>query len=455
MEQFNKYLISVDKDLNVISCESAFLKYIGRAKIGNLDMVVPPQDMIQLRNAVFAINPGELGLSCFRIRTSFGKLNWIAANVEKSDGQDESIHMELSDIQSMKADGALAQYDEMTGLLNKQAITDFARGLTAQYPRKPFYFCLMDIDHFKTVNDTFGHMCGDEVIIDVAHIIRDSVAADGLVGRIGGDEFMLVLEKVDKKPRAREVLAKIREAVEAKYQNFRDSISITVSIGAAFYPDYASDYDELFNLADKMLYLAKTKGRNRYIIYTPEVHGDVNAEIKVAAVSHHAAAENDKVHLMLDYMERFLHKPDVPIQAAIEAVLSAYDLDELHIFFDGMKESKYGVVRTELAKDNYSINLKRISMPILETEEFQRLFDKNNVAVISVYDLNKENEGNVQRYMEVEKYRYMVVYRMAQAKQKGYIVYLNHWESACRLSEADIGDLTYFGRMVELTSRDR
>ena len=73
MDQFKKYLISTDKNLDILNCESAFLEYVGRKQISNMDLVVPPQDMIQLRNAVFAIDPGGLGLSCFRIRTAGGR----------------------------------------------------------------------------------------------------------------------------------------------------------------------------------------------------------------------------------------------------------------------------------------------------------------------------------------------------------------------------------------------
>ena len=338
MEQFDKYLIAVDKNMNVISVEDSFLEHVGRTSLRNLDQVVPPQDMMQLMNAVFAIDPGARGLSCFRLRTATGKLNWIAANVEKVEDQDDVINMELSDIQTLKTEGALAHYDEMTGILNKQAIKDYATTLTQQYPRKKFYFCLMDIDHFKSVNDTFGHMVGDEVIIDVAHIIRDCVGTDGMVGRIGGDEFMLVLEKVDNKPKAREVLSSIRETVETKYKQFRDTLDITVSIGCSFYPDYTSNYDELFKLTDKMLYLAKIKGRNRYIIYTPEIHGDVNAEPKVATVTYHAASGNSKMQLMLKLMSKFLHKTDISIQMAVENILGTYDLDEIFVFYENLEE---------------------------------------------------------------------------------------------------------------------
>ena len=455
MKQFKKYLIKVDKNMNVLNAEEAFLAHVGRTTIKNLDQVVPPQDMMQLMNAVFAIDPGSRALTCFRLRTESGRLNWIAANVEKQNDEDENINMELSDIQTLKTEGAMAQLDDMTGLMNKQAITNYAMELTQEYPRKHFYFCLMDIDHFKSVNDTFGHMCGDEVIIDVAHIISECVGNSGVVGRIGGDEFMLVLENVDNKPKAREVLSKVRETVETKYKQFRDTLDITVSIGSAFYPDYAVDYDALFKLTDKMLYLAKMKGRNRYIIYTPEIHGDVNAEPKVNTTTFHAASGSSKMQLMMNLMSKFLHQTDITIQMAIEQILAAYDLDEIFIFFQNLEKSKYGISRVELEGGKFRIENVENSMPFLESEHFQELFNQNHIAVANIFDLNREKFGDVVSYMERNERRFMVVYRMTDTRKPGYLVYINKRENSARLSESDIADLIYFGRMLELTSSVR
>ena len=452
MEQFQKYSLVVDKNMAVISAGELFLSYIGKSRLTNLDQVVPPQDMIQLKNAVFAIDPGALGLTCFRIRTSSGKLNWIAANVKKDPEQEDLINMELSDIQTLKTDDTSARIDPMTGLLNKKTITDYAINLTMVNPRKQFYFCLMDIDHFKNVNDSFGHMKGDEVIIDVAHIIHDKVGSNGLVGRIGGDEFMLVLERVDNKPKVREVLSSIRETVETKYKDMPEGMNITVSIGTAFYPDYADDYDALFKLTDKMLYLAKQKGRNRY---TPEIHGNVNEEAKVSTSKHQAATESAKLKLMMRLMSRFLHRTDIPIRVAIEDVLIAYDLDEIFIYYDDLEKNRYGIGRKDLPDNNYEIEDRQNGMSFLESPAFQQLFDDNHVAVVNLFNLNKEKHGEIMDYMERNGRRFMVVYHMLDGRKTGYVVFINERENSRRLSESDILDLIYIGRMIEITSSDR
>ncbi|MCR4923929.1 MAG: hypothetical protein K5931_07995, partial [Lachnospiraceae bacterium] len=77
MNQFKKYLIETNKDLDLTKADDTFYDYIGLTKVLNLDQVIPPQDLIQLKNAIFAINPGMPGLTCFRIKTAEGILEWI------------------------------------------------------------------------------------------------------------------------------------------------------------------------------------------------------------------------------------------------------------------------------------------------------------------------------------------------------------------------------------------
>ncbi|MBQ7679060.1 MAG: GGDEF domain-containing protein, partial [Butyrivibrio sp.] len=423
----------------------------------NLDQVIPPQDLIQLKNALFAIDPGTPGLTCFRIRISNGKLNWIAANLKKRGEAGDVLTLDMSDIQSLKSDISSAYYDEMTGLLNKQAITDFATKLTRTEPAPTFYLCMLDIDYFKNVNDTFGHLVGDEVITEVAHIIQDNVGTAGKVGRIGGDEFMLVLERVRNEATLRKVLALVRDGVEDRFRQFRGRMNITVTIGAALFPDYVQDYDSLFKLADKMLYLGKTKGRNRYIIYTPEVHGAVDASPQATqTVMLKSSDGQEKIALELNLMANFLHRAHLPIAEAIKRVLVTYGLDELFVFFSQLDESRYGIRRVDLPDGQSQIEETSTEMRILESDVFQPLYDANQTATVNFFDLKKDQHAALMQYMEENERRYLLVYRMSKSKNKGgYVVYANKRDNSRRLSVSDVLNLVYFARMIELTSVDR
>ncbi len=451
MNQFKKYWIDINKNMDLTKADDTFFEYVGLTKIYNLDQVIPPQDLIQLKNAIFAINPGMQGLTCFRIKTSSGSLEWIAANVWKKGEYGELMSMELSNIQSLKSDVNSMKYDEMTGVLNKHAIKDMAKQLTEDKNASPFYFCLLDIDHFKNVNDTFGHACGDDVIIDVAHIIKDCISGYGEVGRIGGDEFMLVLDKVHTKPHLREFLAEIRGTVEKKYTKYKGSIDITVSIGSVLYPDYAVNYDNLFELTDKMLYLAKSKGRNRYIIYTPEIHGDMNGLVKVENVSSlDSGDKEDKLRIMLGLFDKFLIDGSLDIRSTMVQILKAYDLDEIVIFEDGLDKSTYAIKRIDKGADYYEVEDNVVSMPFLMTDVFQKHFSVNNVATINIFDLNKSDHADVIDYMEHNNNHHMLVYKMKKNGKTGYVAFISSRENSKRQSLTETNDLIYFSRMIEI-----
>ena len=163
--------------------------------------------------------------------------------------------------------------DAGTDLLNKKAITNYARKLIDKRVGHKVTIAIIDIDDFKSVNDTYGHMFGDEVLRDVAGILKKTVGRNGLCGRIGGDEMFIVMEHLEDDESIRTVFRTIKNNVSWLYHNDPRNINkITCSIGAASYPDDAKDLDTFFSIADKMLYLAKEKGKNRYIIYRPDLH---------------------------------------------------------------------------------------------------------------------------------------------------------------------------------------
>lgn len=167
--------------------------------------------------------------------------------------------------------------DHLTGVLTKAEITRLAISTVDEKKTANITLAIIDIDYFKKVNDVYGHMKGDEVLRKVASIIRHEVREDGLVGRFGGDEFLVIFYNAYDMETMRERLRSIKCSVAAssvKAEN-GESISLTLSIGCAAYPKDADNYEDLFFLADFALYRAKEKGRNRYIIFNHEKHGTI------------------------------------------------------------------------------------------------------------------------------------------------------------------------------------
>ncbi len=160
----------------------------------------------------------------------------------------------------------LATKDQKTGLLNATTWQDVAsKELTRG---SPFGVLMVDLDHFKRVNDTYGHLAGDEVLKAVAGTVRRSVRDYDTVGRFGGEEFVVLLPGL----RNRDVLAiaeRIRRAISQLRVPLPDSDTVlstlSASIGAAVYPEAALGVDELVHAADTALYRAKRAGRNRVV----------------------------------------------------------------------------------------------------------------------------------------------------------------------------------------------
>ncbi|MCR6673713.1 sensor domain-containing diguanylate cyclase [Devosia ginsengisoli] len=164
----------------------------------------------------------------------------------------------------------LAQHDELTDALTRGAFTEKSRllreALVAE--QAPVAVLLVDADHFKQINDTHGHAGGDRVLVAVAAAIKASIRQGDLFGRIGGEEFALVLPRISLREAAA-VAERIRHTVEnlAVVLDSDDVQSVTVSVGLAFSATGAPPITEMISLADRAMYDAKRAGRNRVEVY--------------------------------------------------------------------------------------------------------------------------------------------------------------------------------------------
>jgi two-component system cell cycle response regulator len=161
----------------------------------------------------------------------------------------------------------MATTDGLTGLLNHrtfQSKADEALAQARRYGRK-CSLILTDIDHFKSVNDTYGHPTGDQVLKGVARILRDKARDTDVVARYGGEEFVLVMPETDAKG-AQAIAERIREAVKAEvFQTEMGPLRVTMSLGIATCPDNSTEKQALIDLADQCLYYAKRNGRNQTV----------------------------------------------------------------------------------------------------------------------------------------------------------------------------------------------
>jgi diguanylate cyclase (GGDEF)-like protein len=183
------------------------------------------------------------------------------------------IAVSLANARMMKRLEDLATTDGLTGLLNKRAFIDAARQKVRSAVRfqKPLSVLVCDLDHFKAVNDTHGHDVGDRVIRGFADVLRHGKRDTDVVGRFGGEEFVLICEQTDLVG-AQQLAERIRmDLANTTFVTPGGSLRVTCSVGIAAFPRAGQDWDELFRATDEALYASKRAGRDRVTVWSPRV----------------------------------------------------------------------------------------------------------------------------------------------------------------------------------------
>jgi diguanylate cyclase (GGDEF)-like protein len=169
----------------------------------------------------------------------------------------------LANLRNLALAEMRAATDALTGLPNRRAIEDTLKRMVAQASRtlNPLSALMLDVDHFKTINDLYGHELGDEALAGLGALLSDMLRESDFAGRQGGEEFIVLLPATASEGAAR-VAENLRSAIE-KLKIAGLDHSLTASIGVATFPDVASGGTGLVRMADRALYAAKELGRNR------------------------------------------------------------------------------------------------------------------------------------------------------------------------------------------------
>ena len=233
---------------------------------------VHPDDHGIVAEAFTNIFSGEETSYDARMKAGNTKFTWCRISVKPiMDAVGAPIRMigHIKNIQEIKEQEDILKRDPFTGLYNKTATASMIDELLTLYPHEQHGLFMIDVDNFKYVNDTFGHAVGDQVLLDVSEQLKKFFRKNDIIGRIGGDEFLVFMPNISDKQIA---INKAEHLIEQFSQNYRlpaeyGDHHLSLSIGIALSPDHGRYYQSLFSNADQALYQSKSNGKNRYTIY--------------------------------------------------------------------------------------------------------------------------------------------------------------------------------------------
>ena len=243
--------------------------------------------------------------------------------------------------------------DSLTGVLSRANILGFARYLVDN--NIEFMMGILDIDNFKLVNDNYGHKVGDGCLKQFGTNLAKFVGNDGLVGRFGGDEFIVICFKCITYNEVHDYVEKMfNEGGFVRKKFIVDNVKfyVTATIGCASFPKDAKTYDELFLTVDKALYRGKTKGRNCFIIYVEEKHKNIQV---------HTREQSSLVNMFIRISE-FANNEHKTVEEKIKGILdyvtSALQISQTTLLFTDKNKIVSG--------DGYNCNIDDSCIKILD-----------------------------------------------------------------------------------------
>ena len=326
------------------------------------------------------------------------------------------------------------KHDSLTGLVDKSDIIRIAKERIDDRRLEGTTLIIIDIDFFKSINDTYGHQVGDEVIKKIADIISTEVGNDGISGRFGGDEFLVVLYHVQDEDELRAKLKSIKNMVSATFPNsgIDENTPLSVSIGSAMFPRDADNYEDLFMLADYCLYMAKDKGRNRYIIYTLEKHGTLDT-IRQKRQNSKKINERDLSlgDVIVKMFDMTLHGTPSSLEHYMDEFAEAFELQHMTLFVGEPYICKYSagtnVIRDQAAQD--------FLLGILNSDARETYFSDQKFIVVNRIDNLPPYARSVKEFLkELGVYSYVM------------IRFKDRDDKPCVLIIASIGKLTQWNQ---------
>ncbi|NLZ80308.1 MAG: EAL domain-containing protein [Clostridiales bacterium] len=231
----------------------------------------------------------------------------LTAQEEELRAQYNTIGENLENIQELnKKNDKLARYDYLTNLPNRNEFSNIIKKEINK--NRPFAVMLLDIDNFKKINDSLGHVYGDEILKEVANRFREIMDEKVFISRFGGDEFLILVTEEDEEEKIQVYIKKINEVFEKSFIQGMKENHLSCSIGVTLYPKDDLDLNQLMMNADTAMYKVKQNGRNNYLFYNDEMKKELKKRMDIESILREAL-KNDGFKLV--------YQPKVEVQTGI------------------------------------------------------------------------------------------------------------------------------------------
>ncbi len=227
---------------------------------------------------------------------------WLSiATINDSDQKIDQYISVFSDISKRKEDEELirfqANYDALTELPNRHLLMERLGFELQRAKREQTLVALMfiDLDRFKPINDTYGHMVGDQLLWEVSKRLSSHVRETDMVARLGGDEFTIILPNIENTDEVEHMAGRILNEISRPFYLNGCELFISVSIGITIYPNDASDFPTLLTNADNAMYRAKDEGRNTFCFFTHEMNQHAKEKLHLESDLHRAQQKGELV----------------------------------------------------------------------------------------------------------------------------------------------------------------
>jgi len=350
MSQTNDIVFELDLVADTLLCSPKWEERFGYPPITHQAVAhiaqsahIHPEDGPKLIEAITQLRQGEHYLELeIRISNAAGQYSWNrlrATAQQDQQGQTFKLVGVIIDIeQEKRASQALldkADRDSLTKLYNKNASRRHVEAYLSSRPAtEQAALLIIDLDNFKKVNDQYGHMYGDAVLIQAAAEISSFFRDKDIVSRIGGDEFMVFMKNIPGRALVEQRCQQLIRAIHLLYHEQLAECNLSCSIGAALIPAHGTSFQELFQRADRALYSAKTQQKGCFVFYDLENQTSFPVYVTPKATSAEQISLKEDSPLIRYVFNRLYESGDVEgtIQSILELAGRQVNADRVYIF---------------------------------------------------------------------------------------------------------------------------